>query len=666
MNKAEGTLHVRTVDDRLEAAIEIEIDHNWHLYHKDLGEDPNAVGKPTKVHFLYDGEESDEIAWSEVWFPEPHVGIQKGLGPNGSDAKILEHEGRIYLYAVGRSEEAIDLELLTVTLDGLTCVTDGMCIPYKEELEVDGDGSAKAWKAFPAELVSAEAPVDKSFSGHTRGKLFVRHGVDETRIAIELDIEEHWHIYHEEKGDGGGSGDPTIVNLSGANLTWGVLHWPKPYVHTQPGIGPKDKATGEYTDAWILAHEGKFVIRSSAKIAEGQQPGDIVAEIIAQACNPMLCVPVELELTSSGKGPDEYFDASFPPHVSKDARATALAEEPADKEALSMWQFLLLAFVAGVITLLMPCTYPMIPITISFFTKQAEARDGKVLPLSLAYGGGITLIFVMIGVVVGPLIVAFAVHPATNLIIGGMFILFAISLFGWIDLQPPRFLMNAAGQASTKGGYAGVFLMGATLVVTSFTCTAPFVGSLLSVGASTGGRDLIRVGLGMGVFGLTMAIPFVLLSLLPGKVNQMPKSGMWMKTLKVTLGFVELAAALKFLSNVDLGMGWYIFPKEVFLALWIVIFVLAALYLFGLFAKEQRISIGRRLVSVSFLLLAGYWAAGLVGAVTFDKYTTAFIPPYGFEEHTEAHSLIKDDYPAALARAKEENKLLFVNFTGFT
>src|SRR5690606_32477557 len=139
----------------------------------------------------------------------------------------------------------------------------------------------------------------------------------------------------------------------------------------------------------------------------------------------------------------------------------------------SLLGFILLAIGGGIFALLMPCTYPMIPITISFFTKQAEARGGNVLPLSLAYGAGIILIFILIGVVIGPVILTFAAHPVTNIVIGVAFLLFALALFGVWTMQPPQFLMGAAGKASMKGGYAGVFLMGATLVVTSFTCTAP-------------------------------------------------------------------------------------------------------------------------------------------------------------------------------------------------
>ena len=163
----------------------------------------------------------------------------------------------------------------------------------------------------------------------------------------------------------------------------------------------------------------------------------------------------------------------------------------------------------------------------------------------------------------------------TNLVIGALFFYFAFVLFGFITLQPPRFLLDVAGKASSTGGYLGVFLMGATLVVTSFTCTAPVVGSLLALGAQ--GGDYGRLVLGMAVFGLTMAVPFVFLSLVPGKLQAMPRSGEWMNTLKVFLGFVEVAAALKFISNADMAWRWEWLSRELFLYTWAGVLLMAGL-----------------------------------------------------------------------------------------
>jgi thiol:disulfide interchange protein DsbD len=259
----------------------------------------------------------------------------------------------------------------------------------------------------------------------------------------------------------------------------------------------------------------------------------------------------------------------------------------------------------------------------------------------------------------------------TNLVIAGLFVLFALSLFGVVRLEPPAALMNLAGRASMTGGYLGVFLMGATLVVTSFTCTAPFVGSLLSVGASDG--DLGRIVLGMGAFGLTMAIPFVLLSLLPRRIAAMPRSGQWMNTLKVTLGFVELAAAFKFLSNADLVWEWRVFSRELFLGLWALLFAAAAVYLF-FFAEGKRAPLagGRSLAGLALLALALYCLHGLRGR-ELDRVMTAIVPNYSGGRFTPElwqsgarHAIVVDDYDAALARARGEKKLLLVNFTGHT
>jgi len=313
----------------------------------------------------------------------------------------------------------------------------------------------------------------------------------------------------------------------------------------------------------------------------------------------------------------------------------------------------------------MPCTYPMIPITFSFFTKQADARGGRVLPLALAYGLGIVLIFVVIGVAVGGVITVFAAHWLTNLVIGGAFVLFALTLFGWIVLQPPQFMNRLASSAGRSGGLVGVFLMGATLVVTSFTCTAPIVGSLLA-SVATAGRA--RVAFGMGVFGLTMAAPFVLLALLPGRVKKLPKSGEWMNTLKVSLGFVELAAALKFLSNVDIVLGWGILPREVFLGAWAFLFALLALFLFGSFAPRGEpvvgVSTARNGCGIASLLFAIFCGAGVSG-LPLGFVMTAFEPNYQLRPVQE-HEIVTDDHLAALELARREHKYVLVNFTGFT
>jgi thiol:disulfide interchange protein DsbD len=331
----------------------------------------------------------------------------------------------------------------------------------------------------------------------------------------------------------------------------------------------------------------------------------------------------------------------------------------------------------------MPCTYPMIPITISYFTKQAAQRKTSTLPLSLVYGAGIVGIFVLIGILVGPIVITFAAHPITNIVIGALFLVFALTLFGVMKLQPPQFLMGLAGSASQKGGYAGVFFMGATLVITSFTCTAPFVGALLGQGAGQG--DIGRIALGMGVFGLTIAIPFVFLSMVPARVKALPKSGEWMHTLKVWLGFVEVAAALKFLSNADLVWSWNFLSRELFLWLWAGTFFLAAAYLFAWIRTKDEygaedsatVSPKRMVWGAATFLFAVYCMYGALGG-GLDRIMIALIPPYSNQTNAavagvvagestpKGHVIVLDDFEAAVAQAKAEKKLLLINFTGAT
>ena len=453
---------------------------------------------------------------------------------------------------------------------------------------------------------------------------------------------------------------------------------------------PPGEATEQHgLTTWPLPQQ--FEVRQTLRVPAGAAPGAVpIAGVLDyQVCDANFCLPedtiafaTELVVAPGGIEVEPTpTPTPTPPDVAPDVppsdtppdddgwprQPKYTLDDVGEGNALtgSLWSLILLSIAGGLFALVMPCTYPMIPITFSFFTKQAERRHGNVLSLALLYGGGIVLMFVLIGVLVGGPIIQFAGHWATNAVIGAAFVVFALSLFGFFTLQLPAFVNRAAGQASATGGLLGVFLMGATLVITSFTCTAPIVGALLA-GVAEGGYG--RVALGMAVFGLTMAAPFVFLALLPGRVKALPKSGEWMNTLKVSLGFVELAAALKFLSNVDLALGWQALPREAFLTMWAFVFVVLALFLFGLLgyrgvpvtgAGKTRNGFG--LASLAFAFYCLYGAMGFA----LDPVMTAFEPPYRLRP-VEEHTIVKDDHEAALALAEREGKFVLVNFTGFT
>ena len=643
---AKAELFSRVDAGRVRVAIEIDIAEGWHLYHTELGH-PDAIGKPTEIELLGEG-----IEWGELRFPKAHRIDQPFDG-----VTVLTHEGKIVVRAEGTLKEGATGEDVGAKLSGLTCEEDGTCVLYKEEVRSKGRGDDAL---FPVEkaVSSTFKSITPKFTkpkGNAAAELFSRVEEGRVRVAIEIKIKPRWHLYHTSLGHPDAIGVPTTIELSGEGIEWGELRFPEP--HETPQL---DGVTA-------LTHYGTIVVLADGELGEGATGEDVGAKLSGLTCeDDGTCVLYNETVTSLGRGEDALF---------VEPERSGHSGESEDEDD-GLWGFLLSAVGWGLFTLLMPCTYPMIPITISFFTKQATDKNRSVLPLSLAYGLGIVAIFVVIGVAFGSVIIPFASHPVTNIIIGALFIYFALVLFGVVNLQPPKALLDLAGKASQMGGYLGVFLMGATLVITSFTCTAPFVGTLLATGAK--GGDILRVALGMGVFGLTMALPFVALSMVPGKMQAMPRSGEWMNTLKVFLGFVELAAALKFLSNTDLSWGWNVISREVFLGVWILIFVASALFLFGLMpGKRARPGKVRVFTGLGMLALTAYCSFTLAG-VKFESlklvdrvFMASFAPPYSggvlLPFMAEKEKLyVADDYEGATQRALDENKLLLVNFTGHT
>ncbi len=495
-------------------------------------------------------------------------------------------------------------------------------------------------------------------------------------LVLEVDVVDGWHAYGtKETGQ-------IPVEYAQDKQDVGSLEFEGEAV-----VPPGEPVEVFDTIQYQLPHH--FEVRQAFRVPAGAEPRDVTIGGVLdyQICNEVGCDPpaeAEYEATltiEAGAARAHMTDAP-----EQGGAAESAFVDPDDPFG-SWWALILACIGGGLFALAMPCTYPMIPITFSFFTKQAEKAGGNVLPLTITYGLGIIAMFVFVGVALSAVIIDVVNHWATNTVIGVMFFFFAAVLFGWVNLNPPQFLqrlatkaqMSAAGAPSrgsgiTLGGLSGVFFMGATLVLTSFTCTAPIVGSLIGGIAKHG---TTKVAVGMGIFGLTMAIPFMWLSLMPGKVKAMPKSGEWMETLKISLGFVELAAAFKFVSMVDIAFGWDALPRELFLMLWAAIFGLWALYLFGVIRKAGTPSIGvssgRMAGGMIVTLLAAYFLFGAMGN-RMDKIMTGFVPAYtnrivmkgeGGGAKVEGHVVVKDDPQKAVEVAKADGKLVLYNFTGF-
>ncbi len=348
-----------------------------------------------------------------------------------------------------------------------------------------------------------------------------------------------------------------------------------------------------------------------------------------------------------------------------------------------VWAFILLAMGAGLAALLTPCVFPMIPLTVSYFTKHSESRSESVR-MAGVYGASIIVTFTAIGVLTAIFVGAagaqtIAANPWINLFIGAVFVIFALSLLGLFDLRLPNGLLNYFNrQSSERSGYLGVLFMGLTLTLVSFSCTAPFVGGLL---AATASNEWAYPVAGMVVFSATFSLPFIFFALFPNTLNRLPKSGSWMNTGKVVLGFVELAAALKFLSNADLIWGWGLISRPLAIAISVVIFGMAGFYLIGKLRLRhepvvESIGVVRLLCAVGFLGLSLYMIPGLFGAPL--NALDAYLPPRQATDVSLLATLSTesgdnsldlpwhDDIESALAQGRVESRPVFIDFTGYT
>lgn len=343
----------------------------------------------------------------------------------------------------------------------------------------------------------------------------------------------------------------------------------------------------------------------------------------------------------------------------------------------SIWKWALKAILAALLALLTPCVFPMIPVTVSFFTKQAEKQQSHPLKMPSLYFIGIVVSFVLIGVLFTiALGTKGAQLLATNgwlqLSFGILFVVFAFSLFGAFTLAPPAWLMAKAGSVRGKGGVVGTLGMGLLFSLTSFACTAPLVGTLLVDAAESNEWQMPIIG--MFAFSAVLGLPFFFLAMFPKLLSSMPKSGGWMSMVKVTLGFMELAFALKFIGAADAYFLLGLFTRTSILWMWVVIFALNGLYLLGIFQfghdeKPSRIGPFQATIAVLLVLLAAHMVKGTEG-VRMPTVLESLLPPDLAHQAGEGalgwSNRIENDLEKAVARAKEEKAPLFIDFTGYT
>ena len=427
----------------------------------------------------------------------------------------------------------------------------------------------------------------------------------------------------------------------------------------------------DYSDAISLISESNFLL----KIKSDKQLALIIKELAK-------------ELGESE--PDWLLNDS--PDETRDINNSEQGPSEEKKEARSLWTIFFLAFAAGFAALLTPCVFPMIPMTVSFFTKQSKSK-AQGIRNAVIFGISIIVIYVVLGTVVTAIFGSDALNAMAtnfwfNLIFFILLVVFAISFMGAFEIILPNSWLNKADKASDKGGLIGIFFMALALALVSFSCTGPIVGTLLFEAATIGGMGPF---IGMLGFSLALALPFTLFAAFPGWMNSMPKSGGWLNSVKVVLGFLELALAFKFLSNADLVVQGHFLEREMFLAIWIGIFVVLALYLFGKISLPhdspiERLSVGRALFGTTVVIFVIYLIPGLWGAPL--KLISGFPPPMSYSEspmgvggggslvhneseidkdmHLGEHGIMLfHDYEKGIAYANKVGKPVLLDFTGY-
>lgn len=523
----------------------------------------------------------------------------------------------------------------------------------------------------------------------------------EAEIVFSGRIEAGWHIYSTDLGSSGPTEASFHVNKAdGIELVGKLMPRGNEKSHFDAMFGMN-----------VRYFEGtaQFV----QKIRFTKPTYTIDAYLGYGVCSDENCLPPgEVALKKSGKSPavaaatepaaaevaetaaPVVADSTVAPADSAVAPVTASTEtlwwqpvteqlQALDSEANianhSLWYIFIVGFIGGLLALVMPCIWPIIPMTISFFLKRAKDNRRKGIKDAMTYGLSIVVIYLGLGLLItaifGPSkLNELSTSAVFNVILFLLLLVFAFSFFGWFEIKLPDRWANAVdSKASSTTGLISIFLMAFTLVLVSFSCTAPIIGLLLVQTVTTG--DWLAPTIGMLGFALALALPFTLFALFPSWLKSAPRSGSWMTTIKVVLGFVELAFSLKFLSVADLAYGWHLLDREVFLSLWIVIFGAMGLYLIGKL-KFQEDAVGGEIdkpmpvpcimAGLCAIAFAIYMVPGLWGAPC--KAISAFAPPINtqdFNLNTKTVEAHYHSYEEGMAAAKAQGKPVLIDFTGF-
>ncbi|WP_196889664.1 protein-disulfide reductase DsbD family protein [Aureivirga sp. CE67] len=638
-----------------------EIEKGWHLYSQTI---PDFGPRPTKFDFASKKNEYELIG--------------KPSEPKGH--KVFDKQFDMELVYFDNS--AVFKQKIRLLKDGeftikkevefMACNDSNCTPPTFKDLVFKFSGKAskaqKVTKEVASENVFKEKKEEKKES-----KIFdpvkwstsvEKINDSEFYLITKAKIEKGWHLYSQDVPEFGPI--PTKFYLKDSTNTYQLLG----KVEEPKGHEVFDKQF----QMDVVYFEKEAVFKQKIKLLTDKEIS-IKTEVEFMACDDSKCLPPtfkELKYDLKGK-----------------------AGVKSKEEQKGLWTIFILSFLAGFAALLTPCVFPMIPMTVSFFTKQSKTK-AEGISKAIFYGVAIIVIYMVLGIVVTWAFGAGALNELStnewfNLIFFIILVVFAASFLGAFEIMLPQSWANKMDSKADKGGIIGIIFMALALAVVSFSCTGPIVGTLLVEAASKGG---IAPAVGMFGFSLALALPFSLFAAFPGWMNSLPRSGGWLNTVKVVLGFLELALAFKFLSNADMVLQLHLLEREVFIAIWIAIFGALAFYLFGKIqlphdSPLHHISVGRLMLGLLTLSFTIYLIPGLWGAPL--KLVSAFPPPLKYSESPYGVGYMKKqkggatasyqalpkgakygphdivsftDYDKGVAYAKEVNKPILIDFTG--
>jgi thiol:disulfide interchange protein DsbD len=636
-----------------ELVLSANIQKDWHMY--SINQPTEDGGMPLVIEFA---KSSNYKLDGKIIEPKPKEEFDKGF-----EVKVRIFENQVTFKQ--------KIQILTPgsfsikgTLNGQACAES--CVLFDETFEFKMEGK----EGSPVQS-QMEKPVKWDFA-------LTKISDSEGELTFKASIEKGWHLYSMVQEQHGLP--PVAITFtfdpSDKYKLSGKIDEPKPITEYD-----KDEKINTYFFKDEVIYKQKVKILSS-------DPFFIKGSIHFQACSDV-CIQDDADFefpmngaTGASNGlPDTEASAvadtagkQVPNQLSAECGDWASGDFVADN---SIWGIFIAGFIGGLLALLTPCVFPMIPMTVSFFTKQSGNRRKGIMN-ALIYAASIIVIYVLLGMLVTVTLGSDALNDMStngffNMAFFIIFIVFAISFFGTFEIVLPSSLVNKVDRASDRGGLIGIFFMAFTLSLVSFSCTGPIIGTLLVEAAH--GRSYLGPVTGMTGFATALALPFALFAAFPGWLNSLPKSGGWLNSVKVCLGFVELALALKFLSNVDLAYHWGIITREIFISLWAIVFGLMGFYLLGKLrfshdSEVKHLTSSRLIFALLTLTFTLYMIPGIWGAPL--KLLSGILPPEYYKEWKEKgatdcpHDLsCFHDYDEGMAFAKAQGKPVFIDFTGY-